>query len=197
MCDLIPIGSVYKLVSPSGKIYIGSTKKTLAHRLGGHRTDYKRFLKGERGFVSSFVLFKESSNIKIELLEELKECSKIDLLLTERKHTQENICVNRVQPVRTDEEKKEYNKEFQKEYNIKNKDSVAKTLHEYYVKNEVAIKERQYGNIFCEACKCDTTKHHKARHEKTAKHIKNAKAHQQNNTATTINITNNYYATAK
>ena len=197
MTDLIAIGSVYKLVSPLGLVYIGSTKKKLADRLSGHKADYKRFLQGKRGFVTSMILFKEGNKIIIELLEEIKVCSKMNLLMLEKKYIESIECVNRYVPILNDEEKKEYQKDFRKEYYVKNKDLIRKKEKEYYEKNVTAIKERQYEKIHCDACKCETSSHHKARHDKTQKHIKNAKAYQQTNTATTINITNNYYATSE
>lgn len=242
MTDLIAVGSVYKLVSPSGLVYIGSTKKTLATRLCGHKTDYKRFLKGNRGFVSSFVLFEESNNIKIELVEEIKDCLKSELYLLERKYIETNECVNKYVPIYSAEERKakhneeakayyvlhkddikEYKAEYlklnhetllkkYKEHYAKNRDSILASKKEYlimnreminskkrahYEKNKIALGEKAKQKIFCEACKCDTTKGHKTKHEKTQKHINNAKILNQTNNATTINVTNNYYTTSE
>ena len=104
--DLIAIGSVYKLVSPLGLIYIGSTKKTLPERLSGHKAQFRQYNKFKGKHSSSVKLFEESNNIKIELLEELKECSKIELLLLEKYYVDEQECVNKYSPITTNEEKK-------------------------------------------------------------------------------------------
>jgi hypothetical protein len=213
--DLIPIGSVYKLVSPSGKIYIGSTKQPLVKRLGQHRTGYKRFLKGTGTNVTSFILFEESSDIKIELLEEFKECSELELLFAEKKYIEDNICVNRQVPIRTTEEKakikKGYNKEYHKShydaetktkaceraslYYTQNKEAVAEYKKEYYEKNKAKTCEKAKEKMLCQSCKCEITICKKSRHVKTKKHIDNDKIFHQTNNATTINITNNYYST--
>ena len=60
---------IYKIIdNTNGKIYIGSTCKTLKHRLSGHERDYKRFLKGIYNNVSSFDIIK-NDDYKIELIE--------------------------------------------------------------------------------------------------------------------------------
>ncbi len=164
MSDLIPIGSVHKLVSPSGKIYIGSTKKPLAKRLSQHRAAYKLYLKGPGRYASSTVLFEESSNIKIELLEGIKDCTKYDLLMLEKKYIEENICVNKQTSIQTEAEKKAY----QKEYTHLNNAAIRDRTKKWYAENIDEIKERKKLNeaIIKEQSKACYEKHKDERIQK-------------------------------
>ena len=64
---------IYKIYSDLGdKVYIGCTiKQYLSQRMAKHKYEYTHFKKGDRGFVSSYILFDEYGveNCKIELLE--------------------------------------------------------------------------------------------------------------------------------
>tara|TARA_Y100000034_G_C6702119_1_gene309716 strand:- start:380 stop:673 length:294 start_codon:yes stop_codon:yes gene_type:complete len=90
------IGRIYRLVDhDNDMIYIGSTTKTLDQRLGKHKTDFKRWLKGTGDYRTSFLVL-ESENYSIELLEECSVESMNDLYKIEGKHQKEanNNCVN-------------------------------------------------------------------------------------------------------
>jgi len=64
-------GKIYKLVSPSGLTYIGSTcEKTLAMRKSKHHSTYTSWKAGKSAFVTSYKLFDEDEhNVDIVLLE--------------------------------------------------------------------------------------------------------------------------------
>lgn len=169
MSDLIAVGSVYKLVSPLGLVYIGSTKKSLEHRLSEHKSTYKSYLNGKSHYVSSMMLFKESSDITIELVKELKECSKIDLLVAEKYCIELNECVNKFTPILIEGETKEYHKQYRqlnkavisekakiyhtkhseeakaykKIYNELNKDIIKEKKTKYLLENMDLIKEQR------------------------------------------------------
>ena len=66
MTDIYQRGKIYKIVcNTTGLCYIGSsTQKTLAKRLGEHKSTYTRFKKNEYYFVTSF---KVLENTKDEL----------------------------------------------------------------------------------------------------------------------------------
>jgi len=64
------------------------------------------------------------------------------------------------------EKNKEYQKEYFKEYQKDNKEKIKEYQNEYYGVNKEKLKEK----IICE-CGIEYTKHHKARHEKSQKHI--------------------------
>jgi hypothetical protein len=62
-------GRVYQISSPtSSKVYVGSTRLTLARRLSIHYRDMRSHARGSHGFVSSFDVLGPGATI--ELLEE-------------------------------------------------------------------------------------------------------------------------------
>jgi hypothetical protein len=64
------LGRLYRISAPSCEhVYVGSTKTTLATRLGRHRRDHRAFLKGKYHYVSSFDVL-EHPGATIDLLEE-------------------------------------------------------------------------------------------------------------------------------
>jgi hypothetical protein len=64
------LGRVYQISSPgSSKVYVGSTRLTLAGRLSIHYRDMRSHARGSHNFVSSFEVLRHGG-AKIELLEE-------------------------------------------------------------------------------------------------------------------------------
>ncbi len=64
------LGRLYRISAPACElVYVGSTKTTLATRLGRHRRDHRAFLKGDYHYVSSFDVL-EYPGATIDLLEE-------------------------------------------------------------------------------------------------------------------------------
>mgnify|MGYP002176584371 CR=1 FL=1 len=62
-------GRVYQISSPGcSKVYVGSTRLTLARRLSLHYRDMRSHARGSHGFVSSFEVLRPGATI--ELLEE-------------------------------------------------------------------------------------------------------------------------------
>ena len=85
--------------------------------------------------------------------------------------------MNMVRAFLTEEEKKEYkkqyregNKEKNKEYREANKERIQEIKKEYYETNKNTILEKLKEKITCK-CGCEVVKHHKARHERTKKHL--------------------------
>jgi hypothetical protein len=149
-------GKIYKLVcNITNKIYIGSTcEPTLARRLSGHVQDFKFWKNGKGRNVSSFEII-EGGDYYIELLEICPCTINEELLARERFYIKSLDCVNRNKNLnRTDEDKKQSNKEYkknnidkikeqQKEYNKKNKDKILEQKKEYREKNKDKLKEQQ------------------------------------------------------
>ena len=86
-------GKIYKIVSPSiERIYVGSTVKSLNERLEEHERDYGGWL--SRGcrkyYLTSFEILKYG-DYKIILLEDVIDDT---LLNHEKKHINNNDCVN-------------------------------------------------------------------------------------------------------
>jgi len=158
-------GKIYKIVSNhTDKVYIGSTVQSLAKRIGGHRSNYKQYLKGNHRKVMSFdiVCFDDA---KIYLIEEFKCESKNELERKERFYIESIECCNKVIPCRTSKEYNVDNKEKIKEYYQKNKDE----LKEYYQKNKEKISIREKEKVECEICKSIVSKKTLKRHQKSIK----------------------------
>ncbi len=117
-------GKIYKLVSnQTDKIYIGSTTMNLSWRKGGHKADYKKHLKGKGDFYTSFELMKYD-DVDIVLLEDFKCDNKDQLHARERKWIESMDCVNKVRPIITKKERKEYKKDYDVKYREDNNDKI-------------------------------------------------------------------------
>ena len=64
------LGRIYRISAPtSERVYVGSTRTTLAARLGGHRSAYRGYQRGRQKYVSSFEVLDHPGAV-IDLLEE-------------------------------------------------------------------------------------------------------------------------------
>ena len=172
---------IYKLVSDSepNKVYIGSTTQRLSKRLGGHVTNYKRFLNGKHHYISSYELLK-NNDYQILLIENVSCENKEELHKKEgewiRKYKNDNEleeCINTVIPCRTLKEYREDNKDKiskqRKLFYENNKDRLLNDKKEYSKKNKDKIKERKGIKANCEYCNKLLTKYGMSRHYKTIK----------------------------
>jgi len=117
-------GKIYRISClDTGKYYIGSTIRTIEERLYKHKHSYKYYLNGKYHYVSSFDVL-ENNNYVIELVEEYSCNNKRELNQREsiyiKKCIDDELCVNKRRAFITDEERKEYDKKYGKEYNRKN-----------------------------------------------------------------------------
>jgi hypothetical protein len=176
-------GKIYKLVSNhTDNIYIGSTcKDRLCQRLARHKGNYKDWLKTGKNYTTSYELFK-LGDVEIILLESVNCETKEQLLKKEREYIDryKDINVNKAIPITTNEEKKEWNKQyFQKnkekitvrtyEYRANNKEQDKQYHKKYYENNKVSILEKDKQKYVCE-CGSTIRIRIKARHIKTLKH---------------------------
>ena len=191
-------GKIYKIYNDDipDKVYYGSTCNTLVKRLYKHKTGNK--IKTTK--CSSSVLF---PGAKIVLVEKYPCNDKDELIKRERYYIENNDCVNKCIPGRTNKEwrkdnkeeikekKKEYhlkNKqkivEKNKKYRLENKQKIVEKSKEYYIKNKQEIlknkkeynlknKEKAKEKIGCRVCKCMVRKDTFKRHTKSKKHINN------------------------
>ena len=126
-------GKIYILKhKDSDKQYIGSTIKPLNIRLSNHKTDYKRYLKGKKNYITCFELFDLGiDDVYIELLENCPCDNVIYLETRETYHIKNNECINTRLPYRTPEEWQEYFKV----YDLNRKESKKETDKIRHAKN--------------------------------------------------------------
>ncbi len=124
-------GKIYKIIChKTGLVYIGSTcEPTLARRLAGHRSDYKLYLKGKKGNITSFSVL-ENDVYEIVLIENFSCENKDELYKQENFFIENNICVNR------------YHFQTRKEYFTNNKDVVDAQNAKYYANNKDKVLAR-------------------------------------------------------
>jgi hypothetical protein len=106
-------GIIYKISSDKGnKVYYGSTTQTLESRFSQHCSEYKL----SRVRCSSSVLFKEYGidNCIVEKVEEVS----IDSIRERERYWTDNDenCINKNRPHISEEEKKEYSREWREEH---------------------------------------------------------------------------------
>jgi hypothetical protein len=139
---------IYKIIdNTTNAIYIGSTFKTLQHRLKQHEADYKRYKDGNYPFITSFKIL-ENNNYKIELIKLYPCDSKQNLNIEEG---------NIIKQLRNDK------------FNIVNRNIAGQTNAQYYQNNKNELNEKANQKHNCQ-CGGKFTNASKARHEKSKKH---------------------------
>ena len=121
-------GKIYKIESHHGdNIYIGSTtKEYLSQRMTKYRSDYNRWKKEKKDYITSFKIFDEYGidNCFITLLESYP-CESRDALNSKKGYYIKTLnCVNKNILGRTNKQYYEDNKEYKKQYYEKNKDEI-------------------------------------------------------------------------
>ena len=189
------LGKIYKIIdNTNDNIYIGSTcEYILSRRLAGHRSMYDRYVKGAKNYTTSFEILK-NENYCIILLESYPCDTKDQLTARESYYIQNNECVNKVIPDRTNKQYKQdhrekileqhkeyYNKhkerllEMNKEHYNDNKEKCIEYTKEYYDKNKAKIREHAHAKYHC-ICGASITYSGKSQHMKSPKHHNNIKS---------------------
>lgn len=183
-------GKIYKLIDKSNDnkvIYIGSTTQKLNERFRKHKSlsKFKPHIK-----VYNYISNIGWNNVDIELIENFNCNNKKELETRERYYIDEfETSLNIVKPGRTKQEYINDNKnkisEYHKNYKEQNEDQlkeyyksrylskhddIIKRTKNYYEKNKILISEKRKEIYVCE-CGSESTQCHKARHEKTKKHL--------------------------
>ncbi len=152
-------GYIYKIYdNTNGNIYYGSTKEIISKRIAKHRFTYKKYLEGKFNYIKSFDILC-NNDYSYCVVEEVEYENKWQLLNRERYYIENNECVNKTIPSRTQKQYYEDNKEIIKEYK-----------KEYYQNNIEIIKQKQKEKITCE-CGCEVKRSNLAEHRKTKKHF--------------------------
>ncbi len=91
-------GKIYRLYN-SETCYIGSTMCQLYVRKNGHIGGFRNWINGKGGWNSSYILFMNDEEVKIELLEEREFDTKNDMLKLEAEYIKKYDCVNDIIPI--------------------------------------------------------------------------------------------------
>jgi len=133
---------IYKLWSPTKNlIYYGSTTETLAQRLSKHKAKHKIYNNdNNKPYYTSFLVL-DCEDYKIELVEEYPCNNRTQLATKEGEYIRNNECCNRFIAGRGQ-------KEWSKDYYIKNADKISEQRKQYYKENIDKLKEKhkQYYN---------------------------------------------------
>ena len=175
------LAKIYKIepLNPDHEsdVYIGSTcEPSLAHRMAGHRRNYKRWQEGKHNNLSSFKLFDKYSveNCNIFLIEEFP-CETKDQLRQRECYYIKNIpCVNKNIPGRTKKQYYENNKEHIKQYRDDHKGYIKQYRDDH--KEHIKETNKQYRDnhkeyyqtkfkCFCGGCysRRDKSTHYKTK----------------------------------
>ena len=179
-------GKIYKIVdNTNDNVYIGSCCSSLKTRLSKHKCSYEMFLfhniksfeiiKNGDDYIKSFDIIK-NNDYKIELLENCNIKTKQELFQKERYYIENNVCLNKNIPGRTDKEYYNDNQDKKKIYRDANKDKIKRyrdankdKQNEYNRNYRVNNKDKTNEKFECE-CGGKYTRCHKARHLRTTKH---------------------------
>lgn len=145
-------------------IYIGSCKD-MRKRRKQHKTDC--YNENSLGYNSKLYKFiRANGGLDNFVMEEIDNCDVERLYQVEQYYIDTfNPSLNNYRAYRSEEQRKEYQKEYSSEHYENNKEYYKKRNKEWYKKNKDKINEK----FTCE-CGSIYTRHHKARHFKTNKH---------------------------
>ena len=179
---------LYKLQCEDGYMYIGSTTQALSKRLGEHKIKSKIY--SERD-VYSHINSIGWDKVCIVLVTEHCLENREQLLRAENelitKHKDDPFCLNKYRSKLTDEERKEYIKEYcennkeslkekKKEYRENNRKELNEKEKERKITNREKNRDRDSKVETC-ICGANYTHSHKLRHERTKKHINFINSH--------------------
>lgn len=157
-------GKVYAIICrKTDRRYIGSTcEPTIAKRLAKHVSDFKNWKEGKSRYVMSYDIIKDG-DYHIVLLELYPCNSRDELRMCEQKHIDACECLNKQKAFRSEEEKKEYNKQFYKQH----KEELAEKMKEYREKHKEELIEK--AKIFRKENKEKLAEIQKIKYEKNKK----------------------------
>ena len=140
-------GYIYKIYdNTNGNVYYGSTKEKVSSRIAKHRYDHKKYLEGKNHYVRSFDILK-NNDYSYSVIEEIDYENKWELHNKERFYIENNDCINKYIPNRTQKEWREDNKEIiaekNKEWREDNKEKLKEYMKEWKENNKEIIAEKK------------------------------------------------------
>jgi hypothetical protein len=175
---------IYRIVSDkTDLVYYGSTVQKLSERMNDHRKRYTAYKKGGCNYVSSFKILEEDIKATIVLVEDYPCERKEQLYARERFYIENNTCVNRYIPGRT-----------QKEYQADNAEAIKVQRADYYQANAETfkVKQAEYKRTNAETIKVWKADYYKANID--AIKVKHAEYNRKN--AETLKVWNAEYRKA-
>ena len=134
----IEFGCVYKIYDIDGRgVYIGSTKGPLSYRMNGHIRSALIYNTSKSMRICSSHEIILRNNYNTEIIEWVVIMSKNDLLTRERAWIENIDCVNKIIPIRSIEESKEYHNRYYETH--KNDPDFIATNNKYKLDNKERI----------------------------------------------------------
>ena len=161
---------IYKLIClTTGKIYIGSTTKTLKKRLIEHKSAAKTETCSSKQIIAN-------NNYVILLVKAIIFCeTRFQILCWERYYIQKYVCINKKIPTRTKAEYYQDNKNRIRAQNAikyqNNKDKVRVENAIYRQNNKDKINEKRREKVTCE-CGSVISRKNILAHRKSLKHTR-------------------------
>ena len=150
---------IYKLVSKhTDQVYVGSTCLPLKNRMYLHRSSFRAYQKGERGFMTSFIL-PDLGHVEIVEIDSLSMFDKDELKRRERYWIEKLDTMNKYKPGRSASEWYQDNHERIREYK-----------REWYQDNHKNIRQYDNERVECPTCQKSYSRNNKSHHEKTKFH---------------------------
>ncbi len=155
-------GKIYLIRSPSRPDidpYYGSTISTLQQRFNNHKVTAKKHNHSSKILI-------DCGDAIMELVEDYPCQSKLQLLQRERLYIENNKCINKVIPIRMQQELYELHKKY---YEQNKKYIMERKQKHYQINKEKTLLQRKKKHI----CICGSEVRHsdKARHERSKGHI--------------------------
>ena len=163
------------IIEGNSNKYIGSTSNPLEQRLQEHIRSFACNISGlSDKKTTAHKCLNETREFTIRLLECVWYSYNSELLLRERFHIENTPdCVNANIPIRTDDEMKEY----KKQYYLNNKQK----YQQRDIDNAESIRKRKTAIVICE-CGASHTRNSLSRHVKSNKHLEAMKLKTENET---------------
>jgi hypothetical protein len=144
-------GKIYRLTCVNlDLVYYGSTVITLKQRLAKHKSDYNRWKSGKSTcYCASSELF-EAGDVEIELVIDCPCENKRELEEVEQTFIENDDCCNMKRAYWSNENKKDYMKEYNKDYREKNIDYIKQYGKEYRENEDSKEIQKEYMKKYYE-----------------------------------------------
>ena len=162
-------GMIYKIEINDENIYVGSTSEKLCSRQSKHNYDKKRYPQRK---LYKKCIENNIDSIKCIWVADVEYNSIEERRMIEEDYRKElNGNLNSVKCYISEEEKKENDKKYCKEYRENNKSKISEYDKKYREENKDKINEKHKKKIKCEKCNSIVRKSDILRHQRTKKCI--------------------------